>query len=81
MAKKLKMVVIFEGRDWLARAGRSSGSRSASTRASAARWRCPRRPSASADQWYFQRYVPHLPAGGEIVLFDRTGTTALASNG
>ena len=22
-------------------------------------------------QWYFQRYVPHLPAGGEIVLFDR----------
>lgn len=23
-------------------------------------------------QWYFQRYVPHLPAGGEIVLFDRS---------
>jgi len=23
-------------------------------------------------QWYFQRYVPHLPAAGEIVLFDRT---------
>ncbi len=23
-------------------------------------------------QWYFQRYVPHLPAGGEIILFDRS---------
>jgi len=23
-------------------------------------------------QWYFQRYIPHLPAGGEIVLFDRS---------
>ena len=24
------------------------------------------------SQWYFQRFVPHLPAGGEIVLFDRS---------
>lgn len=24
------------------------------------------------SQWYFQRYVPHLPAGGEIVMFDRS---------
>ncbi|MEY2992312.1 MAG: hypothetical protein RI946_1706 [Pseudomonadota bacterium] len=24
------------------------------------------------SQWYFQRYVPHLPSGGEIVLFDRS---------
>jgi polyphosphate kinase 2 len=24
------------------------------------------------SQWYFQRYVPHLPAGGEMVLFDRS---------
>ena len=30
------------------------------------------RPSASARQWYFQRYVAHLPAAGEIVLFDRS---------
>ncbi len=27
-------------------------------------------------QWYFQRYVNHLPAAGEIVMFDRSGTTA-----
>jgi polyphosphate kinase 2 (PPK2 family) len=31
-------------------------------------------------QWYFQRYVTHLPAAGEIVLFDAAGTTAPASN-
>ena len=29
-------------------------------------------PSARQTQWYFQRYVAHLPAGGEIVLFDRS---------
>lgn len=28
--------------------------------------------SREKTQWYFQRYVPHLPAGGEIVLFDRS---------
>lgn len=31
------------------------------------------RPSErEISQWYFQRYVPHLPAGGEIVFFDRS---------
>jgi len=29
-------------------------------------------------QWYFQRYVANLPAAGEMVLFDRIGTTAPA---
>ena len=38
----------------------------------AARSPCPRRASGRTSQWYFQRYVPHLPAGGEIVLFDRS---------
>jgi len=27
---------------------------------------------AELTQWYFQRYVTHLPSGGEIVLFDRS---------
>jgi len=26
-------------------------------------------------EWYFQRYIAHLPSAGEIVLFDRSGTT------
>uniref|UniRef100_UPI00356A2A51 polyphosphate kinase 2 n=1 Tax=Thalassovita aquimarina TaxID=2785917 RepID=UPI00356A2A51 len=29
-------------------------------------------PEKEATQWYFQRYVDHLPAGGEIVFFDRS---------
>ena len=34
-------------------------------------WLCPNPATANA-QWYFQRYVSHLPAAGEIVLFDRS---------
>ena len=55
-----------------ARAARSSGSRSTSTRASPGSRRCPRPTERERTQWYFQRYVEHLPAAGEIVLFDRT---------
>ncbi|MEM9603662.1 MAG: polyphosphate kinase 2 [Pseudomonadota bacterium] len=32
----------------------------------------PKPTEREQSQWYFQRYVPHLPAGGEIVLFDRS---------
>jgi len=32
----------------------------------------PKPSEREMSQWYFQRYVPHLPAGGEIVLFDRS---------
>ncbi len=32
----------------------------------------PKPNEREQSQWYFQRYVPHLPAGGEIVLFDRS---------
>ena len=55
-----------------ARADRSTCSRGSSTRASAASWRCPGPNERERTQWYFQRYVEHLPAEGEIVLFDRS---------
>ena len=55
-----------------ARAASSSASPSASTRASAASSRCPRRTSASARSGISSATSPHLPAGGEIVLFDRS---------
>ncbi len=32
----------------------------------------PKPTEREQSQWYFQRYVPYLPAGGEIVLFDRS---------
>ena len=34
-------------------------------------WRSKSAPR-ELTQWYFQRYVPHLPSGGEIVLFNRS---------
>ncbi len=33
---------------------------------------CSKPSDRERTQWYFQRYVPHLPAAGEIVLFDRS---------
>jgi polyphosphate kinase len=33
---------------------------------------CQLRGDVLVTQWYFQRYVAHLPAGGEVVLFDRS---------
>lgn len=70
--KKLKVVVIFEGRD-------ASGKGGVIKRITA-----PLNPRVcrvvalgipterEKTQWYFQRFVPHLPAAGEMVLFDRS---------
>jgi polyphosphate kinase 2 len=71
-AKGLRVVVLFEGRD-------AAGKGGAIKRIT----EClnPRVCSVAAlvkptdrerTQWYFQRYVAHLPAAGEIVLFDRS---------
>jgi polyphosphate kinase 2 (PPK2 family) len=55
-----------------ARVARSRRLLSASARAFSEWLRCPRRPSAKKSQMYLQRYIPHLPAAGEIVIFDRS---------
>ncbi len=55
-----------------ARAARSSGSPSTSARASAPIAALPAPSARERSQWYFQRYIQHLPAAGEIVLFDRS---------
>ncbi len=71
-AKGLRVVVIFEGRDAAGKGG---------TIKRMAQRRNPRVCRVVAlttpterekTQWYFQRYVPHLPAAGEMVLFDRS---------
>jgi polyphosphate kinase len=67
-----KLVVIFEGRD---SAGKGGVIKRVSHRLDPRVCRVVALPAPSArekTQWYFQRYVPHLPAGGEIVLFDRS---------
>jgi polyphosphate kinase len=70
--KKLKVVVIFEGRD---SAGKGGMIKRITQRLNPRVCRTVALPAPSErerTQWYFQRYVPHLPAGGEIVLFDRS---------
>jgi len=67
-----KVVVIFEGRD---SAGKGGVIKRISQRLNPRVVRTVALPAPSdreRTQWYFQRYVPHLPAGGEIVLFDRS---------
>ncbi|MTD98960.1 polyphosphate kinase 2 [Paracoccus sp. YIM 132242] len=67
-----KVVVIFEGRD---SAGKGGAIKRITQRLNPRVVRTVALPAPSdreKTQWYFQRYVPHLPAGGEIVLFDRS---------
>jgi polyphosphate kinase len=70
--QKLKVVILFEGRD---AAGKGGAIKRIAQRLNP---RTCRTVALSApterehSQWYFQRYVAHLPAGGEIVLFDRS---------
>jgi len=69
---KLKVVVLFEGRD---AAGKGGVIKRVTQRLNPRSCRVAALPAPNdreRTQWYFQRYVPHLPAGGEIVLFDRS---------
>src|SRR5262245_20436311 len=70
--RKLKIVVIFEGRD---AAGKGGVIKRITQRLNPRVCRVVALPAPSErekTQWYFQRYVSHLPGGGEIVLFDRS---------
>ena len=67
-----RVVVIFEGRD---AAGKGSTIKRVSEFLNPRVTRIVALPTPSArdrTRWYFQRYVPHLPAAGEIVLMDRS---------
>lgn len=67
-----KVVVIFEGRD---AAGKGGVIKRITQRLNPRICRVAALPAPNnreRTQWYFQRYVSHLPAGGEIVLFDRS---------
>jgi polyphosphate kinase len=70
--EKLKVVVLFEGRD---AAGKGGAIKRINQRLNPRVCRVIALPAPNErerTQWYFQRYVEHLPAGGEIVLFDRS---------
>jgi polyphosphate kinase 2 len=70
--KQARVVVIFEGRDAAGKGGVikriSEPLNPRVCRIAALGTPSPKEKT----QWYFQRYVSHLPAGGEIVLFDRS---------
>ncbi len=70
--KKLRVVVLFEGRD---AAGKGGVIKRITQRLNPRVCRVVALPAPSErerTEWYFQRYVRHLPAAGEIVLFDRS---------
>ena len=67
-----RIVVIFEGRD---SAGKGGAIKRITQRLNPRVCRVAALPAPTEreqSQWYFQRYVAHLPAAGEIVLFDRS---------
>ena len=69
---KKKVVVLFEGRD---SAGKGGVIKRITQRLNPRVCRVVALPAPNdreRTQWYFQRYVTHLPAGGEIVLLDRS---------
>src|SRR3954463_3046287 len=70
--KGLKVCILFEGRDG---AGKGGCIKAITERVSPRVFRVVALPSPSPrqlSQMYVQRYVPHLPAAGEIVIFDRS---------
>ncbi|MFT3735210.1 MAG: polyphosphate kinase 2 [Rhodocyclaceae bacterium] len=69
---KHKVVILFEGRD---AAGKGGVIKRITQRLNPRVCRVAALPAPNdreRTQWYFQRYISHLPAGGEIVLFDRS---------
>ena len=67
-----RLVVVFEGRDT---AGKGGAIDALSEHINPRQCRVvalPKPNEREQTQWYFQRYVEHLPAAGEIVLFDRS---------
>jgi len=72
VATGTKVVIVFEGRD---AAGKGGVIKRITQRLNPRVCRVVALPAPNdreRTQWYFQRYVPHLPAAGEIVLFDRS---------
>jgi len=72
VAKGLKICVVFEGRDG---AGKGGTIKAITDRVSPRVFRVVALPAPTErekSQMYMQRYLPHLPAAGEVVIFDRS---------
>ncbi len=71
-AKDLKVVVLFEGRDAAGKGGVIKRITQVLNPRICRVVALGTPTEREKSQWYFQRYVPHLPAAGEMVLFDRS---------
>jgi len=67
-----RVVVVFEGRDTAGKGGAISVFADTLNPRGCRVVALPKPTERERTQWYFQRYVSHLPAAGEIVLFDRS---------
>ena len=70
--KGLKVVMLFEGRDAAGKGGAIFALRQYLNPRNARDVALPKPSDTERGQWYFQRYVEHLPTAGEIVTFDRS---------
>ncbi len=67
-----RMVVIFEGRDTAGKGGAIKAITGCLNPRSCHVVALSKPTERESSQWYFQRYIAHLPAAGELVLFDRS---------
>lgn len=68
----MRVVIVFEGRDAAGKGGVIKRITEKMNPRIARVVALGKPTEREQTQWYFQRYVPHLPAGGEMVLFDRS---------
>src|SRR3954452_12940540 len=71
-ARGLRVVVLFEGRDAAGKGGAIQRITESLNPRAARIVALPAPTDVEKGQWYFQRYVGHLPAKGQMVLFDRS---------
>ncbi|WP_333778771.1 polyphosphate kinase 2 [Streptomyces sp. IBSBF 3136] len=71
-AERARLVIVFEGRDAAGKGGTIQRVTEHLNPRVARIAALPVPTERERTQWYFQRYVEHLPAAGEIVLFDRS---------
>ena len=71
-AKGNRIAIVFEGRDAAGKGGTIKRFRENLNPRSAKTVALSKPTDREATQWYFQRYIDHLPAAGEITFFDRS---------